>query len=87
VSDEKRRPRIAEHVVDGGLVDSDLRVLGDAAGLFVGRWTSIDDNDPLRPISDRILTMLKLGRLDGGEVILALCRSSGRWSVGEPRGG
>ena len=90
VSDETRRARIAAHAVGGGLLDSDLRVLGDAAGLFVGRWTKIDDSDPLRPIDDHILTVLKLGRLIGGKVerryVLLLARQRDRITIVDPSG-
>jgi hypothetical protein len=90
VADQARRARIAAHVESGGLLDSDLRALGDAAGLFFGRPTKLDDWDPLQPISDRILTMLKLGRLHGGMVerrfVLVLERQGDRITLADPSG-
>ena len=90
VGDQGRRARIAAHVENGGLLDSDLRALGDAAGLFFSRATKLDDWDPFEPISDRILTMLKLGRLRGGVVerrfVLVLKRQRDRITLADPSG-
>lgn len=90
VGDDKRQARIAAHAKSSGLVDSDLRILGDAAKVFFSRATKFDDIDPLQPISDHILTILKVGRLQGGKVerrfVLLLDRREKRLTIADPSG-
>jgi hypothetical protein len=62
VGDEERRTQLLAHMHGVGLLDSDLRALGDAAGVCFGRARKLSDTDPFQPIRPEILTMLKLGR-------------------------
>ena len=65
VEDDGIRQRIAAHLIERGLTDADMRGLADAAGLFLGRANRIGDHDPLEPINDRILTILRVGSRAG----------------------
>lgn len=65
-----------------GLRDSDLRVLSEAAGLSLYRATKLGDFDPFEPISDRILTMLRVGATH----VLLLDRRGDRFTLADPGG-
>jgi hypothetical protein len=61
VEDARVRERARAHLRRGGLTDTDLRALGDAAGLLVGRAIGLDVPHRLEPINALILTALKIG--------------------------
>jgi len=90
VRDDARRATIQARLVREGLRDSDLRMLSEAAGLFLGRATKLDDFDPFEPISDRILTMLRVGATHAGRVqrrfVLLLDRCGDRITIADPGG-
>ncbi len=90
VTDEARRATIQARLVREGLRDSDLRVLSEAAGLSLYRATRLGDFDPFEPISDRILTMLRVGATHAGQVqrrfVLLLDRHGDRITIADPGG-
>lgn len=90
VRDEARRATIQARLVREGLRDSDLRVLSEAAGLFLCRAMKLGDLDPLEPISDRILTVLRIGPAHAGQVqprfVLLLARRGDRITIADPGG-
>jgi hypothetical protein len=90
VGDEARRATIEARLVREGLRDADLRVLSEAAGLFLGRATKLGDFDPFEPISDRILTMLRVGATHAGQVqrrfVLLLDRRGDGITIADPGG-
>lgn len=67
VKDDDIKGRIEHKLARDGLIDADLRALGDANGMFVSRSAKID-YDPFELWSDHTLPMLKLGRASGGKV-------------------
>ena len=89
VRDEVRRATIQARLVREGLRDSDLRVLSEAAGLSLYR-ARLGDFDPLEPISDRTLTMLRVGATHAGQVqrrfVLLLDRHGDRITIADPSG-
>lgn len=91
VESKKAHERIAGHLVRDGLSDADMRALGDAAGMFVGRSNKTDDIDPLEPINDRILTAFMLGRAVGKKVeqrfVLMLDHRGDVVELADPAGG
>lgn len=90
VTDLTIRSRIDRHLRKGGLTDGDLRALGMALRLSVGRSLKLDDTDPFEPINSDILSVLRLGRHDGSRVelryALLLDRSGDRLRVADPAG-
>lgn len=64
----KVRERIEAHLQRGGLTDGDMRALGDAAGMYVGRPNKMDDIEPLEPINDRILKALVVVKEKGSGI-------------------
>ena len=84
------RNRIDGHLRKGGLTDGDLRALGRALRLSVGRSWKLDDSDPFEPINADILSILRLGRHDGSKVelryALLLDRSGDRVKLSDPAG-
>jgi hypothetical protein len=82
------RDRINAHLEGAGLTDGDLRVLGDAAGLFFGRATKIDFN-PFEHFSNRFLKVLRLGMAAHkgrarGRHVLVLGERGGDITVADP---
>lgn len=67
IDDPRIKKRIERNLARGGLLDADLRVLGDANGMFVSRCSKIDF-DPFEVWSDRTMLMLLLGRKKGDKV-------------------
>lgn len=67
IKDDAIKRRVERNLAHDGLIDADLRALGDANGMFVSRSTKIDF-DPFELWSDHTLPMLKLGRASGGKV-------------------
>lgn len=83
------RERIDQRLRGDGVTEADMRVLGDAAGVFVSRANAVDF-DPLEPINDRIMTLLLVGQL--GSVIerryvLVLDNATQGVEVADPAGG
>lgn len=71
LDDVVRRARIEDHLRAGGMTAADMRTLGDAMGVFVGR-PNIIDFDPLEPVSDRIMTSIAVGHRRGRSTERAL---------------
>lgn len=90
VGDEARRAAITAHCERGGLSDSDLRALGDAAGIFFGRATKLGDVDPFELHSDRSRKVLRLGRRIRRSVeprfVLLLHRRGDEITIADPAG-
>ncbi len=90
ITDLTIRSRIDSHLRKGGLTDGDLRALGTALRLSVGRCLKLDDTDPFEPINADIFSVLRLGRRDGSKVelryALLLERSGDRMKLADPAG-
>jgi hypothetical protein len=90
VEDARVRQRIEAHGFKRGLTDGDMRALADAGSLFLGREMRLDDHDPLEPINERILRILKVCKRIGREVerryVLLLDRHLQRIDVADPGG-
>ena len=90
ITDLTIRNRIDGHLRTGGLTDGDLRALGKALRLSVGRSLKLDDTDPFEPINADILSLLRLGRHHGSKVelryALLLERSGNRMKLADPAG-
>jgi hypothetical protein len=91
VTNEKVRHRIEAHLGKGGLTDGDLRALGDALGLFLGRCMTFDGIDPFEPVSRQIVSVLRLGQQRGMKIVLRyvllLDRRRDRLRLADPGGG
>lgn len=89
VGDDRRRQKIKAHARRGGLADSDLRALSAAARMFFGRSMKFD-SDPFDQISDRHVTVLRVGALKGGRVerrfVLVLDCHADKITVADPVG-
>ena len=84
----RARERIDQRLLKEGLTEADMRVLGDAAGVFVSR-PNVVDGDPFEPIDDRILRILLvrgLGSLLARRYILVLDRGAPGVEVADPAG-
>jgi hypothetical protein len=90
ITDLTIRSRIDSHLRAGGLTDGDLRALGTALRLSVGRSMKLDDTDPFEPINADIFSVLRLGRHDGSKVelryALLLDRSGDHLKLVDPAG-
>jgi hypothetical protein len=90
VEDGRTRQRIEAHLLGDGLTSGDMRALSDAAGLSLGTSNRIDDHDPLEPIDDLILTVLRVGKTIGSEVeqryVLILDHRGNEIDLADPAG-
>jgi len=90
VTDERVRRRIEAHLGKGGLTDGELRALGDAAGLSVGRCMTWDGFDPLEPAGADLLSVFRLGQQRGDATelryALLLNRRKDRLKLADPAG-
>jgi hypothetical protein len=80
--------RIDQRLLEDGPTEADMRVLGDAARVFVSRPNLIDF-DPLEPITDRIMTILLvrgLGSLLERRYVLVLDHGAQGVEVADPAG-
>lgn len=88
LKDDKVRKRIETRLAGDGLNDGDLRALGEAVGMFIGR--SLKADDPLTPINNEILTMMKFGLHRGDLVqhrhVLLLDRHANKVRIADPSG-
>jgi hypothetical protein len=88
LTDARVLKRIETRLAADGLTDGDLRALGEAAGMFIGR--SLIADDPLTPINNEILTMLKIGLHHGDlverRVVLLLERHANKVRIADPAG-
>lgn len=82
------RERIDARLVEECLTEADMRVLGDAAGLFVSR-PNIIEFDPVEPINDRIMSLLLvrgIGSVIERRYILVLGHGAQGVEVADPAG-
>lgn len=89
IKDDVIKRRVERNLARDGLIDADLRAVGDANGMFVSRSTKID-YDPFEVWSDHTLPMLKLGRASGGKIerrhVLIIDDRSDAITVADPAG-
>lgn len=86
--EDPARERIEQRLQDEGVTEADMRVLGDAASVFVSR-PNIIEFDPLEPINDRIMTILLvrgLGSVIERRYVLVLDYGAQRVEVADPAG-
>lgn len=83
------RERIDARMLGDGLYEADMRVLGDAASVFVSR-PNIIGFDPVEPIDDEIMTILLvrgLGSVIERRYVLVLGHGAQGVEVADPAGG
>lgn len=84
----RARERIDARLQDDGVTEADMRVLGDAANVFVSR-PNIIEFDPVEPIDDRIMTILLvrgLGSVIERRYVLVLAHGAAGVEVADPAG-